>query len=329
MKSPMTKLGLVLANAGEAEIDMPLPGVYPGVPMRTYHRWAGASNSRLSKLRQSPAHLKAYMDEPTPDAAHFKIGRAVHTAILEPERFDSTYIVSSQCTATKKGDGKRCENQGIIYAGGEWFCGVHGRGIGSFAGERTVLPGPDHRAALAMRDAVYAHPRARRLLTGKGEVELSATWNDVARTERGEAERADVLCKCRPDRASMLIAGGALVDVKSTMDASPYAFERAIYNYGYHRQGAHYLNGARACGLQVQHFVIIAVEKVPPFAVAVYRVSDAAIDAGDQQLRPLIARYGECVATNEWPGYSTDILDTTLPSYAWSQIEQETKEVTV
>lgn len=315
MTAAVNAIGLVLVNATEPELEAPLQGVYPGIPMRTYARWPGASNSRLTKLRQSPAHLKAYLDEPTPDARHFAVGRATHTAVLEPQHFDTHYIVSARCTATKKGDGLRCTNDGIVYANGEWFCGVHGKGINSNVGEKIVLPSDEHRAILSMRDAIARHPRASKLLTGQGENELSATW-----TQDG------VLCKSRPDRFSPLIAGGALVDVKSTRDASPRAFERAIYEYGYHRQGAHYLNGAKACGLQVQHFVIIAVEKEAPFAVAIYRLSEADLDAGDAQLRPLIAKYGECVAKNEWPGYSTDIIDTHLPDYAWSQIDREVKE---
>ena len=41
----------------------PEPGIYPGVPMDEYLGWDCASNSRLRRLRRSPAHLKAYLDD--------------------------------------------------------------------------------------------------------------------------------------------------------------------------------------------------------------------------------------------------------------------------
>jgi hypothetical protein len=309
----LTKIGLVLANATDPADDLPLPGVYPGVPMLRYHRWPCASNSRLSKIRQSPAHLKAYLEQPT-DSATFALGRATHAAILEPDVFSASYVLPERCTAIKK-DKARCDNSGIVYAGGEWFCGVHGKGIASVANNVTVLPPADYRAALSMRDAVFAHPKAARLLSGKGEAELSALWQD---------ETTGVMCKARLDRYSPIIAGGAIVDIKTTRNASPTAFERAIYEHGYHRQAAFYLQAAKATGLNAEHFVIVAVEKEPPFAVALYRVSEAAITAGEEQLKPLLALYGQCVASDTWPGYSENIEDIALPSYAWSQIEQET-----
>jgi hypothetical protein len=299
-----------------ATIEAPLPGVYPGVPMIEYHRWPGASNSRLSKIRQSPAHLKAYLDEPT-DAAHFAIGRATHSAILEPDDFGASYVMPEQCGATKKGDGLRCANAGVSLINGEWFCGVHAKGVGAPDTSKIVLPPADYSAIQKMRDSVMAHPKASRLLSGKGEVELSATWNDAG---------TGVLCKARLDRYSPAIAGGAIVDIKTTRDASPRAFESAIYNFGYHRQAAMYLAAARATGLNAEHFVVVAVEKEPPYAVAVYRITEGAIMAGEEQLKPLLALYAKCVETDTWPGYSENIEDIAIPAYAWNQIETEVKE---
>lgn len=314
MTVPMRRLGLVLDKATDPADDLPLPGVYPGVPMVTYHRWPGASNSRMTKLRQSAAHLKAYLDEPTPDAAHFAIGRAVHSAILEPDDFASRYVVAERCTAIKK-DKERCANSGVVrLENGEWFCGVHGKGMTGLRGP-TVLSFGDYDLCLKARDSVYAHPKARKLLTGKGMAELSATWNDATN---------GVVCKARFDRFAPDFA--AIVDVKTTANASREVFERAIYNYGYHRQGAHYLTGATATGLQAKHFLNIAVEKERPYAVAVYRLDEAAVDAGLVTLRPLLDRYKQCIETDTWPGYSDQIEDIAIPAYGFQQADTEMRE---
>jgi hypothetical protein len=80
----------------------PSPGIYRGVPMHVYHAWDAVSNTRLSHLRRSPAHLQAYIAEPPADTVSQVVGRAAHTAILEPEQFADIFCVAEQCTATKK-----------------------------------------------------------------------------------------------------------------------------------------------------------------------------------------------------------------------------------
>jgi hypothetical protein len=83
------------------------------------------------------------------------------------------------------------------------------------------------------------------------------------------------------------------------------------------------LDGARAVGIPAEHFVIVAVEKEPPYAVAVYRVLDAAIDAGREQIAGLLKTYATCVALDEWPGYAEQVVDVALPAWAWNQIDEE------
>lgn len=288
-------------------------GIHPRIAFDTYHSWEAASNSRLTVLRRSPAHLKAYLEEPT-DSAALVLGRICHTAILEPDEFAKRYLVSDRCEAVKKTDGKRCTNNGTVYNGGlGWLCGVHGGGAQSDPGI-TVVSKYDYEVATKMRDAVSKH-RAAALLK-EGMRELSLVWDDA---------ESGVRCKARLDHHSPVLAGGAIVDIKTTEDASPRAFERSIYTYGYHRQGALYTEGATALGLGAEHFAILAIEKKPPYALMIHRVTEGALDAGSEQLRPALARYAECMAKDEWPGYPEDVNDIALPDYAWGQISEETK----
>ena len=70
----------------------PEPGLYADIPMLEYHTWEGASQSRLKVIRdQSPAHLRWQMDHPSPPSDAQAVGSAVHTAVLEPELFASSY----------------------------------------------------------------------------------------------------------------------------------------------------------------------------------------------------------------------------------------------
>jgi hypothetical protein len=306
--------GLLIGSTGPT----PPPGVYQSIPAHTYHNaWNAASNSRLTKLRKSPAHLKAYLDEPGEDTLALKVGRALHTAILEPDEFASTFAVADQCHAMKKGDGLRCTNNAVGFSSRDgWLCGVHSKGV-LFDESRIVITGDSYTTCLRVRDNVHVHGAAKGILSLPRAAELSLRWDDV---ETGLA------CKARLDCSTPELVRGTIWDVKSTVDASEREFTRSIFKYGYHRQGAFYLDGSRRVGIPAEHFTIVAVEKESPYAVAVYRLDDGAIDAGRQQLRPLINRYDACLKANTWPGYSNEVRDISLPDWAWKQISEESVE---
>lgn len=299
----MTGLMQQLADEITAPVALPCPepGVYPGTPIDDYHRWSCASNSRLTKLMRSPAHLRAYLDGEQDETAALIMGRAAHFCILEPNLFDTLYARSSGADRRTKAGKQEWDDL-----------------IAQF-GEGYVLKPDDHDAARKMREAVYAHAAARKLLhTGNGHVEFSVVWD--ARYDNAN-ERAVQRCKARLDKLSAGIAGGVVVDVKTTRDASPREFERSIFAHGYHRQGALYLDAARAAGYEAEHFAIIAVEKEPPYAVAVYRLTEGAIEAGQEQVRDLLRTYATCEALNEWPAFGEDVQDIAIPAYGWSQLD--------
>ena len=71
----------------------PKPGVYRDVPPDEYHRWEAASNSALGHLMKTPAHMKTYMAADYKETDALLLGRAIHAAVLEPERFEEEYGV--------------------------------------------------------------------------------------------------------------------------------------------------------------------------------------------------------------------------------------------
>jgi hypothetical protein len=319
-----------------SEIVTPGPGVYPGVAADTYHAWNCASNSRLSRLLRSPAHLDAYLKEPSPETKSLIIGRAAHVAILEPDSFEARYTFAEQCQATiasGENKGKRCSNDGVwIHAQLGWVCGVHAksRPAEDLSVPRCVLAKSDYDTTLRIRDAVNAHPSARGIVQAPGDAELSLVWDDPG---------TGVRCKGRFDWYKPVLAGGTITDVKTTTDASPDAFERSLFKWGYHRQSAMYLMGARALGLEARHYAIIAVEKTPPFAVAVYRFGEESLGSLEPpqqwekdygaagQLRSLLRRYESCMTSGVFPGYGDDVRDLSVPSWAWSVMDSQTRDL--
>lgn len=290
------------------------PGVYGDISAAQYFALPYASNSRLSLLKRSPAHLKADIDNPATTTDAQKLGTAAHHAILEPGVFEQRYTLGGSCSAELKSGarkGEPCGTTGSVRVGGDWFCGKHKPD--AEPDRVDVLTYEQYRACIGMRDAMQAHPRIRRLLDAEGRNELTVVWDDA---ETG------VRCKARIDRL-VTDFGGVVLDVKTTQDARPDEFEWSAFRWGYFRQLGFYQDGLTAHGFQMKHLVIAAVEKAAPWAVMGFRLSDAAADAGREELRILLRRYAECVEKNEWPAYPTDIRELSLPSWAWRKLEDE------
>ena len=182
-------------------------------------------------------------------------------------------------------------------------------------GHRIVLTPDEWDQLHRMRDAVMAHPAAHALLTGApGWPELSVYWNDP---DTGE------LCRCRPD---FWRADGIIVDVKTTDDASPEGFAKSIANWRYHVQHPYYLDGISHALAQMgkptfQHpasakaFVFLAVEKKAPYAVAVYMLDAASVQAGREEYRSDLDMYAHCIASGAWPGYGDKVQQIALPDW--------------
>lgn len=306
----MTEIGLVLVKATNAPLPCPEPGIYPDVDADTYHRWDAASASRLKLLRRSAAHLKDYLDHGREDTDAFRIGRAFHAAVLEPDTFADRWPVAARCSAITKTK-SQCSNSGLSRTvEGQWVCGTHG---GSAGGQ--FLKASEHADIILMRDGVLRHPRARKLFTGKGQNELSIVWDDA---ETG------VRCKARIDRHHpTLTPGGCIGDLKSTRDASARQFERSAYDTGIYMQGAMYLTGANANGLASEHFAVIACEKESPYCVAVFVLTPGALSAGEEQMKTLLRTYKQCKETDHWPGYAEAFQPLDLPHYAYGQVDEE------
>ncbi len=287
---------------------VPEPGIYPDMPMGSYLAWDALSNSGVGRLLRSPAHYQAYAAAPTPDTPDMRLGRAVHAAILQPSVFAGTYAGEPDINGPEFANHAK-PRASKMYK--EMRAEMESLGA-------EVLTCDEWDAVVGMKEAVHAHPRAAKLIQSTGRAELSMVWDD---------EATGVRCKSRIDWHTPSKAGGAIVDLKTTTDASPGAFERTIFRFGYHRQGTLYLRGARAAGLAAAHFVLIAVEKTPPYGVVLYRLDDDAVRLGETQVDFGLARYAHCRAKDEWPGYTTDVVDIGVPKWADAAVERDLEEV--
>lgn len=270
---------------------MTTPGLRLGVTSAEYHGGPGVSKSGLDAIHRSPAHFQAYTAQALADTPDMRLGRLAHVAVLEPDAFDAQTALAPDVDRRAKAGREAWEEFTAAHAGLEIVT----------TAERCML--------FAWRDAVWQHTMARHLISLPGPVEASAYAYDEGAT--------GLLRKCRPDK--LLPELGIVVDLKTTKDASPEAFSKAVYNYRYHVQAAYYMDTLALAGVRADAFVFVAVEKSAPFAVGVYSLEPEAIELGRTVYRRDLDKLSECIISGRWPGYTEDIVSIGLPRWAYKK----------
>ena len=171
---------------------------------------------------------------------------------------------------------------------------------------RELLRDRDLQAIDAMRKAIEAHPFAGQAFRN-GYAEKTLVWKD---------RETGVWLRCKPDFLPNALK--IIPDYKTTADASPEGFQKAIDTFGYFMQAPLYLDGIEAVfGERPAHWVFVAQEKEPPYVVELHELTEEALYRGSRENRTAIRRFAECLSKGHWPGYSTGINQIDLP--AWTE----------
>jgi len=267
--------------------------------IQDYHSNTAISHSKLECYRRRPAlYFKKYiaktLAQPEESTA-FRLGSAVHCAILEEKEFAARYV--------QKPDLERRTKEGkAAYA--EFAAQHEGK---------TLLDAEELAQVVAMREAVAAHPIASMLLAdGLPET----TW-------RKEQKNALGALQCRTDWFSSLgceMTNGEpyIVDIKTveSLDSDAFRnFERSAFNYGYHRQAGFYIPLINEFKWSVTRMYYIAVEKCEPYGVAVYKLSDDAIARGQEENIADLIRLKRSIEDNNWPNIEPVLHELSLPAW--------------
>ena len=260
-------------------------GIFSSMPNEEYHTvtdWI--SKTGLDYIDKSPLAFKSkYLSgvhEPPTDA--MIIGSAAHTLVLEPDTFHGKYLIVPDVRKNSKEYKEHAAK----------------------AEGREIIKQADFEMFEAIRDAIYRHDRAGKILEHAGMVEHSFF---------GMVD--DVQVKCRPDWVNP--DAGVCIDFKTAVSAARAEFEKSVGRFRYHVQDPFYCDVLQSCGIDVKEFYFIVVEKTPPYHVAVYWINRNDVSAGREAYKKNLRQYKWCLEHDDWFGYNHDeITEINVPGWA-------------
>lgn len=276
------------------------PGVYQMSAAR-YHAdpvadWSLCRSEIMHLMRVPfggcPALYRWKRDQPSERARAFDLGHALHRRVLGEGA--EIAVIDADDYRTKKARGAR------------------DRAYGS--GMTPVLPHEMEdieRAAVALR----AHPTAMNAFVN-GRPEQTLIW---------QCPHSGVWMRCRPD---WLPNEGRIVpDLKMTHSCTDEALERKIENEGLFVQAALIEEGIRALGLFPEPIVIfVFIEIQPPYFIRLLQLRESDISWGRIVIGKAKEVFKRCLATDNWPGYTTEIERFTMPYRSYVKLESAMQE---
>jgi len=278
---------------GEAGTErLPLitkPGAFEGISNELYHGTeicpAPSISSSGLKLINARSPLHYWWQSPMnpqrtarKQKPHFNLGAALHDILLLGDgRFQKQYFVLPE---------------GFDPRATKWADYVEARDYAIKKG-RFVLSKEQFDTMQAMAEAVSRHELAGALLTaGTPEMTLAAVDPETG-----------CWLRARPDNLPFNME--IIPDIKTAADASLDVYERAATRFGYFMSAAHYLDVIDLIyGEAKRSFVLITIEKDPPYVVTIDELDAVDIDMARLRNRAALNRFAECLKTGVWHAYN-------------------------
>lgn len=272
----------LLALTGKPEagaVDLP-SSVY-------FADYSAVSQSMLKKFadrrRLYEGHYVTGTIPEEPDSDPMRKGTATHTALLEPQRFESIVLTYPAELLAKK-NGKVSADGAVSTDAAKEFRDKHE------AAGHVVLKEKDAVAVRAMADSV------RRVCSEWFDLpsmkERAVYWTD---------QETGLRLKLRLDWLIQHGSRGTVFDIKTTGNSSPWEFRKRVEQQKYWMQTAHYIEGVKAAfGLSEVEFYFVVVETEPPYTPAVYPLDHPSLCSAFVARRRYLNQLAACLESGDF-----------------------------
>ena len=251
-----------------------------------YYEIDALSNSSLSVLKRSPQEFYERFvsgKQKGEETDAMRLGSAVHMLALEPEKFDSEYVVLDGPVnpRTQAAYGRDTK------AFSEWLENAK-------ADEsRKIMIRDDFDQSLKIAQAFHSHEIIEGLMTVDGK-EFEKTLLLTYQYDDGSSEKV----KCKPD--CIIPAESIIIDLKTSSDPRPEEFQWSALRYGYYRQAAIYLDACEVFYGKEFRFLFGVVNSKAPHECGVFELTLADIQRGREEYHELIEEYSRRKLSNNW-----------------------------
>ena len=251
-----------------------------------YYEIDALSNSSLSVLKRSPQEFCERFvtgDQKGEETDAMRLGSAVHMLALEPEKFDSEYVVLDGPVnpRTQAAYGRDTK------AFSEWLENAK-------ADEsRKIIIRDDFDNSIAIAQAFHGHEIIEGLMSVE-EKEFEKTLLLTYQYDDGTSEKV----KCKPD--CIIPAESIIIDLKTSSDPRPEEFQWSALRYGYYRQAAIYLDACEVYYGKEFRFLFGVVNSKAPHECGVFELTLADIQRGREEYHELIEEYSRRKLINNW-----------------------------
>lgn len=270
------------------------------------------SYSSLKEFKRSPMHFLHYRNKPKDkeEKAALIFGGLLDCLLLTPDEFDSRYCILPEAFLLKDCVAAHGKEQGrLVYdkRNEEIEAAIANT-------EKVIISQDLYNQASTMRDIIWSHPIAMKIIQRVTDVQCTIPWKD-------KGTGLDVIGKFDG------MGEDIIFELKTTRDADPEAFMKDAYNLGYHIQCATYLQAMHKRG-KFPTFWYVVIEKTAPYGISVFRPSEEYVALGKQELDYLLKSFKLCLDMNKFGlGYEykspfsdgTHVLD--LPPWARNKLE--------
>lgn len=273
-------------------MDIQLPEFVPetflnewrDIPEFDYHSdlTAVARGDILSFRKSGRAFLARRGQEQDVDAElsdPMRVGRAAHMLALEPQRFRQTYVVMPEFTGYTQAGELSTRSKEAKDKRANWMA--------EQAPGAEFVTAEELKHLVGMCDALLLHPQAKSMFEG-GILEKCGYYRDPI---------TGLKCRIKPDCVDPSING--LFDFKTARDVSHRKFASAVNSHRYDIQLVKYAYGSgQILGRRPDILGWVAVEKKPPYEVAVWQMGPMTQERAERHYRQSLDGIAEAIRTN-------------------------------
>lgn len=238
------------------------------------------SYSSLKEFAKSPRHYLDYLNRKKETTPAMLFGSMVHCLLLEPHKFNTKFAIMPTIDRRTK-DGKEAYNKFVEESEG-----------------KDVVMDNDYNDAKALTDNVLSNPELRKYINNCHQFEQEFRAEMWGLPVRGFFDG---------------VAQDYILEVKTTMDASPDNLIRDFYNRQYHMQAGLYNM------ISEKPIKYLIIETKGPYDAYIADATENYIKKGQQLFSDTIVSFSNCMKQGAWTKgyeYHNKEIVIDLPSWA-------------